>query len=139
MGFALSWAAPAQPIKMGMRLFWTGTMLKSIKTCANIYDLQPGLVPPAKRHDTNFKFEAWVLCYKGCRISEEWVPLQASGLKAMWTSALMRSFVDHPQGCPIPSAISVEYTDMMHEDPEACQRFSDIQSQDINKPDPRRV
>ncbi|CAE7669287.1 unnamed protein product [Symbiodinium sp. CCMP2456] len=97
---ALSWAAPAQAIKMGMRLFWTGTMLKSIKTCANIYDLQPGLVPLARGDEISLKSEARVLCYKRCHTSEEWVPVQASGLTAMWTYALMSSFLEHPQGCP---------------------------------------
>ena len=51
----------------------------------------------------------------------------------MWTYALLSSFVEHPQGCPIPSAISVEYTDMKHEDPEAFQRFWDISDQDDNQ------
>ncbi|CAE7434706.1 hypothetical protein AK812_SmicGene8262 [Symbiodinium microadriaticum] len=63
---ALSWAAPAQAIKMGMRLFWTGTMLKSIKTCANIYDLQPGLVPLVKGRSAE-----QVRCYKGCHASRD--------------------------------------------------------------------
>ena len=124
---ALSWAAPAQAIKMGMRLFWTGTMLKSIKTCANIYDLQPGLVPLVKGGAER------VLCYKGCHAFERWLPVQASGVTAMWTYALLSSFVEHPQGCPVPSAISVEYTDMEHEDPEAFQRFWDISGQDENQ------
>ncbi|CAE7848967.1 unnamed protein product [Symbiodinium necroappetens] len=124
---ALSWAAPAQAIKMGMRLFWTGTMLKSIKTCANIYDLQPGLVPLVKGSAER------VLCYKRCHTFEGWQPVQASGVTAMWTYALLSSIVEHPQGCPIPSAINVVYTDMEFEDPEAWQQFRQISDQGENQ------
>eukprot|EP00913_Durusdinium_trenchii_P016857 g15847.t1 len=138
---ALSWSAPAQAIKMSLRLFWVGTMHKSFKVCDNIYDLQPGLVPLSNdkvnvavgrkmKHMQPTKIEH--LCQEKCDQLEavkegKSFPMMSAGLTAMWTYASLSHLKEAPKGCPAPtdSVLQVMYPDMIQEEPTKMEAFFD--------------
>eukprot|EP00438_Fugacium_kawagutii_P005202 Skav217374 [mRNA] locus=scaffold5994:41102:42319:- [translate_table: standard] len=124
---SLSWSAPAQAIKMGIRLFWTGTMLQSFKVCENIYALQPGLAPLGNDYVDKPKKDLGDIqvCQADCdETVSKLGPMLSAGLTAMWTFAQI-SHVKEVQSCPSPSKsiLQVMYPGIEVEEPAKRLKF----------------
>ncbi|CAE6930458.1 unnamed protein product [Symbiodinium natans] len=120
---ALSWAAPAQAIKMGVRLFWTGRILERLEPCPNIYTLQPGLVELERNGDPTAPG-----CFQQCD-PQDYTPRLSAGLTGMWTYATMSHLKEFLEDCPEPSAINVMYSGIKEKDPETFERWDKIEGQ----------
>lgn len=96
---ALSHAAPAKAIKMGIRLMWTGRPTRLIELpCDYIFEQKPGLVPfvdsSGNVRPADFGHNPEVACTGNAQDCQNGAgrPLQNAGVTFMWSQSLISSF-----------------------------------------------